>query len=602
MERDAIVTVSSFGEEPKAAAVVQTNKLPMPDEESRRLERANAIAPPYYPGHLAAIYEQSSGLHPPIAALQENVDGHGHRLEPTFDPTKPNARDIVANAIMFERALSIGLRNEGSAKTLLASELDIDVRLAEINVRMLIEKMRLDAFYSACTPGTSFVKMRKRWRKDLEVTGNAYRGIRRDNRGEIAELEYLPSVMMRIRPVVSQNGVPLYVPVRIPVRRTPVTIEYVTTHRAFRTFVQFGLTREVYFKEFGDPRCYSSVTGELVNSVDDLRPGEPPATELQHIKIDSLLYEYGVPRWIGATPSVTGLRASQEVNATHFDHNAIPRMMFLISGGALKDGAEEKLKTLLKTHAQGRNHYGGCIILQATPASNNPQARVTIEAKPLKEAVPDDGLFLNYGARCRDEILSQWRLPKFAVGQLEDVNKATASEGMQFVENQVYQPMRHEFDEDMDLIHTAENIHFWKFVSNSPLARDPETSTRIIEGLSKAGGQSINDARRGAAEILNQSYKPLKEPWAEFPIEIAKLVFAAGGASGGSSNGQGAVSKGGPQRVSSPYELAQWLITARDALLRGEAATFAAETTEAMGSPLVVPLSGDTLAELVNFA
>ncbi len=591
--------VSVLGDE--EATVQQTNRLPMPDEEARRLGRGGAIVPPYDPAHLAIIFEQSTALRPAVEALEANVDGHGHRFEKRFDPKAQGSRQVVEDAMLYERLDDIGgLRSANTNASLIPSKMDVDVRIAQTEVHMRMEKMRLDALFSACCPGTTFVKLRKLLRRDLEVTGNAYMGIRRDNRGELAEFEYLPSVSMRIRPMVSANGSVLWVPVQIPVRRTPITIEHVTTYRAFRTFVQYGLTHDVYFKAYGDPRCFSSCDGRMVDSVDDLRYGEAPATEVLHLKLDSPLYEYGVPRWIGATPSVTGLRASQEVNATHFDNNGIPRMLFLVSGGVLKEGADKKLETILRTHAQGRSNYGAAVILQATPASNNPTARVTIEAKPLMKDIPNDGLFLGYGSHSRDEILSQFRLPKFAVGLLEDVNKASAGEGMLFVEDQVYQPHRADFDGDMNAILEAEGILFWLFVSNSPVSRDPKVAADIVETLARAGGQSINDARKQAAEIQNVPFVPSPGPWGDLPLELAKFAFTqAATASQGSA--AGGVSKSFRQ-VSSPHELADYLVEVRDSLARGAQEAWAAEAHTQHGKTLMVPLSGEQMAELVEFA
>lgn len=499
--------------------------------------------------------------------------------------------------MMLERLDDIGgIRSTNPTATLIPNSIEVDARIAEIRVRMRIEKMRLEALFSACCPGSSFIKLRKQLRRDLEVTGNAYLGIRRDNRGDIAEFEYLPSVTMRLRPMATDaHGSVLWVPVQVPVRRTPITIEHVTTHRAFRTFVQYGLSRDVYFKQYGDPRCFSSRDGRMVDSVEDLRYGEAPATEVLHLKVDSALYEYGVPRWIGAVPTVTGLRASEEVNATHFDNNAIPRLLFMISGGTLKDGAEKKLETLLRTHAKGRENHGAVIILQATPSSANPAARVTIEAKPLKEAVPNDALFQQFEANGRDKILSQFRLPKFAVGQLEDVNKASAREGVQLVEDQVYQPLRGEFDTEMNAMFEAEGFLLWMFVSNSPLSRDPEASAAVADKLAVRGGMSINDMRRKAAEIDNIPYVPAPKEWGDLPLELAKLVFKPSPAQPTTTTPVAKTS------ITSIQELSEWVCKARDAITRGERASWAADVHTDHGKTLLLPMNGDDLSEFVNF-
>lgn len=619
------VIKASFAMLPGTDGIVDpSTKLAQPDEEARRLERAGAIAPPYPPQWLCALYEQSTALRPAVEALESNVVGHGYRFEPRIDLKAKDTRQMVADSMVLEALRGLGGLRGGELDfdALTPSDLAVEQRLRQIELRMRVEKARLEALFSACCPGTTFRRLRKQWLRDTEITGNAYRGVRRDNGGDVAEFEYLPTAAMRLRPVLGEHGSkrPAWVPVRVPVRRTPITVEYVTTYRAFRTFVQFGLTTNVYFAEFGDPRVISAEDGHVYPSVEELPPGHRRATEVQHLKIDAPLYEYGVPRWIGASPSVTGLRASQEVNAVHFDNNAIPRMAVLISGGTLKQGAAEALAAIFKAQCQGRESYGKLLILEAAPAAGAaPTARVTIELKSLKEAVPDDGLFLDYGARCRDEVLSQFRLPKFITGQLDDVNKSTAGEGLAFVEDQVFQPMRNDDDASMDAILLNEGILFWRFVSNSPVSRDPETMTKNAVALGTAGALTVNDTRAIASDILNTPFAALPEPWANLPFEMAKLTFGPGGAGAPSAPTLaatvplppdaapapgatvGKTRKGMAAPVAtSPGELIAWLEQAREALRQGERVGFACAVDAGTEKCLVLPMSSAELAELVE--
>jgi len=598
-----------------------SRRLAQPDEEALRLERAGAICPPYAPQYLCALYETSTALRPAVEALEANVDGHGHRFEPRIDLTAKGTRQMVAESMVLEALRGLtGLRSGAlDFDALMPTDFAVDQRMKQIELRMRLEKAQLEALFSACCPGITYVALRKKWRRDREVTGNAYRGIRRDNGGNLAEFEYLPAAAMRIRPVIREPGSnrPAWVKVRVPVRRTPITVEYVTTHRAFRTFVQFGLVANVYFAEFGDPRVISAADGKVYPSVEELPHGHARATEVQHLKIDSALYEYGVPRWIGATPSVTGLRASQEVNATHFDNNAIPRMAILISGGTLKQGADKTLAAIFDAQCKGRENYGKLIIIEASPPTGAPTARVTIELKSLKESVPDDGLFLNYGARCRDEVLSQFRLPKFITGQLDDVNKSTAGEGLAFVEDQVFQPMRADDDALMDAILLNEGILFWRFVSNSPVSRDPETMTKNAVAMATAGALTVNDMRAVAADIFNRPFADLPESWGGLPFELAKLAFMpapnaptqastaplAQPSAEGEAPAVGKVLKRAPApaaKATTPGELIAWLEEARDALGRGERAGYACEVDAGQERMLVLPMSSAELAELVE--
>jgi capsid portal protein len=371
--------------------------------------------------------------------------------------------------------------------------------------------------------------------------------------------------------------------------------------------VQLGVSREVYFKQYGDPRPISAEDGRVY--LKGLPAGHRPATALYNFQIPSALYAYGVPRWMNASPLVAGLRAAEEVNATHFDNNAIPRMMILVSGGTLKDGAEEKIKAAINAHVKGRQNYHSTLILQATPSSNVPTARVQIEVKPLKEAIQGDGLFQTYGANCRDTILAQYRLPKFITGLLDDVNRSTAREGLAFVEDQVFQPERTDFDAVMNMIFEHEDILYWTFVSNSPVSRDPETVAEMVGKFASAGGSTVNDVREQMGEAFNKRYPKLSNPWADMPIELAKLFVTAGQSqsvvTSGSSTGAGGVGKTHKQApdpivARNPAEVVAWLEQVRDELRRGEAAAHAVEVQTGQGTVLMIPMSGDDLAELVD--
>lgn len=589
--------------------VEQSNALQAPDEEARRLTRAGAIAPPYPPHWLAERFEESSALRPAVEAMIANIDGHGHRFEPRLDLASEATDAALRDALMLGKLLKLGRgAAEFDPSSLEPSDFEVEVVKRRLRIRMRLEKARLDALFSACTPMSTFISIRKQVRRDVESIGNGYLGMRRDRSGDLAEFDYLRSAQMRLRPIVEdERGRPWPARISIPVRRSLIHIDRVDTYVLFRTYVQLGVSREVFFKQFGDPRPVSAEDGRVYPQ--GLPAGHRPATELYNFQVPSPLYAYGVPRWMNAAPLVKGLRAAEEVNATHFDNNAIPRMMILVSGGTLRDGAEEKIKAAINAHVKGRQNYHSTLILQATPPTNVPTARVQIEVKPLKEAIQGDGLFQSYSANSRDTILAQYRLPKFITGLLDDVNRSTAREGLAFVEDQVFQPERTDFDAVMNMILESEDILYWTFVSNSPVSRDPETVATMVEKFSGAGGPSINDVREQMGEAFNKRYPKIQAPWADMPVEIAKLFMTANQtqavvteSKAAPSPAVGKTRKDAPEPVvaQSAAELVTWLEHARDELRRGAAAAHAVEVQTGQGKVLMIPMSGDELAELVD--
>ncbi len=621
---DEMVTKAHGG-----SSVGSSNKLAMPDEDGNRLTRSGALAPFYDPYTLALTVELSTVLGPAIRALQSNVDGHGFTLKPRIDLDDPKIRDTVADAITLERMMSTGLRNPRAPMgELIPSTVEVNMRLSEIQTRLRIEHARAMAFFSACCPGIGrgFTWCRKELRRDRESMGAGYLGVIRNGFGEPAQFEPLPGVQMRLRPVVKDRltGHPTTVTVEVPVRTTPISVEFHEVEMGYRTFVQFGLTRDVFFKEYGDPRVFSANDGHEYPSVAELPTGHRPATEVIHLKISSSLTEYGVPQWIGAAPCVSGLRASEEVNAQHFDDNGIPRMMVIVSGGTMKDGADKVLADAFKAHTKGRKNYGGMIIICANPSSDTPGARVQIEVKSLKEAIPGDGLFQTYAGNMRDVALSQMRIPKFVLGILNDVNKSSAEEGREFVENEVYQPMRQEFDEVMTGFLESIGVYHWTFASNSPISRDPVTMIDMLEKASKAGGATIDDARTIMGDAFNMRFPPTDDAlgWGKMPIALASLHVQATaqkaglGAPAGSPQSASTIAglapttedtaKSSPVTKSRPVvksqaELVRYLEAVRDQFDENAASAQAFEVETAEGENLLVlPMSAAQIADLVE--
>ncbi len=606
------------------SSVTATNKLAMPDEEGMRLTRAGALAPFYDPGYLAIIVEESTVLAPVRRAIQSNVDGHGFTLKPRIDLDDPKIREVVADAIVTERVTGAGWKNPRlDVGALMPSPVDVDMRLAEIQTRIRLEKARAEAFFSACCPGIGkgFTALRKLLRQDRVDIGGCFLGVRRNGFGDPAEFEHLPVVQMRLRPIVKdrRTGEPSTVTVDIPVRNTPIGVEFVQTEVAFRTFVQFGLTRNVYFKEYGDHRVFSAQNGNEYDSLDQLPRGHRAATEVVYLKNPSTFSEYGVPEWIGATPCVTGLRASEEVNAQHFDENGIPRMMIIVSGGTLKDDADKKLADAFKAHSKGRKNYGAMVVIQATQSSENPAARCTIEVKPLKEAIPDDGLFQKYAGNMRDVILSQFRLPKFVLGVLDDVNKSSSEEGREFVENEVYQPARTEFDEVMNGFLESIGVYHWRFISNSPISRDPVTMIEMVKKAAEAGGATIDDVRDIMGDVFNRRFPATAEAleFGKYPIALATLKIQAAmqamgagplaGAPGSAATiaaPAGAIDATAKSKVRPIVKSQAELVRALEgfvAAFDGDAARAQAfEVATAEGDILVIPMSAADMADLVT--
>ncbi len=465
-----------------------------------------AIPAPYPPELLVRTFERSSALRPCVDALVTNVHGFGHRLVPTIDLKDVKADQLIGEAILSERL------HESEDDATYPTPEEIAERRGEIERGMQLERLRLNVFFKNCSR-EGFVELRKQVWTDYEVAGNGFIEVLRSRNQRIAQLNYAPTTNVRLRRLGE------FVNVAQRIRISEIAYADVERWERFRSYVQVVNGVFTYFKEFGDPRPMSSRSGRYYEQLDDLPPGERPATELLHFRVFSSRSSYGIPRWVGATFEVLGIRAAAEVNYTHFDSKGVPPLAVLVSGGTLNAGAGEMIAQFIETKIKGRQNFHSVLVLEALPmAGSDPAAagRVRIALQPL--AQQQDGIFLEYAEQSEDVVARQFRLSPITRGKTKDYNRATADAALRKDEQQVFQPERQGFDERFErTVLTDMGIRYWKMVSNSPTASDPEILAKIVDTFVRNNTLTPEEARRFVASILNTELAEIPASWLKQP-------------------------------------------------------------------------------------
>lgn len=505
-----------------------SNVMRAVDESERRFGGAGAIEPPYNPVTLAGLLEHSNALRQNVDAYATNIDGFGHRFEPVIDMAAPDAEQRIAQAMFLERQRKLA-DPLVSAETMLDVPLvptaeEVKLRKAEIVQQMRAEKTRLDHFFEFCCDDMSFVSMRRKLRQDLETTGNAFAEVLRDGVGEVAEFTYIPSFTVRLLPLDNKP-----VESKAKVRVSEIEFTNVKKSRVFRKYVQVYENTTVFFKEYGDPRHISKLTGKVFETEEAIKRADPqdaPATEVLHFKIHSPRSAYGVPRWIGNLIAVLGSRQAEEVNFLYFENKSIPPMAVLVSGGRLTQAAVQRLESYIETEIKGKKNFHKILILEAEaaggamPGMENP-GKMTIELKPLTDAQMKDALFQNYDERNIDKIGMAFRLPRLLRGDVRDFNRATADAALDFAEQQVFSPEREEFDFTINRKVLSDlGIKFWKFKSNAPTVKDQAQLVTGIKDLMTAGAITPEEGRELAADVFGKEFVPVKAAWAKQPMPM----------------------------------------------------------------------------------
>lgn len=462
------------------------------------------VEPPYNLEYLAQFPDHSNILGQCVEAMETNVDGFGFTLKPRGE---------------------IDPENDG-VYTQPAEE----------------ERKRILRFFEYINPDMPYSQLRRRARRDLETTGNAYWEVIRNAKGDIAWIEHIEGHTMRLTKLDTELT---DVKIRIIDEDTGRYSEEPYKKR-FRRFVQIRNEKKVYFKEFGDPREIDALTGrvraEEAGDVDDFIA----ATEVIHFKIYSPHSPYGVPRWIGNLLAVLGSRQAEEVNYEYFENNTVPPLALLVSG-TLGEKTVERIQDFINDHMKGRKGFHKILVVEASPAVDPvpgvPAPKVSIQFQPLSDAQQKDALFDNYDATNREKIRSSFRLPPIYVGVTSDYTRATAHESRAIAEEQVFSPERENHDFVINrLIFTDMQIKYWKYKSLAPDTNDVEIMAGVLDAFSRCG-LTVKEAREEMGRLLNRTLTVAEgdaPEWLDMPLSVylEKLRVGAGGMMGGLSMGE----------------------------------------------------------------
>lgn len=388
----------------------------LPEEPFHALGHMGKILlPPFDMLTLSMLVENNSELNQCIEAMETNIDATGHRFisRLRMDDITPTSND------------------PGESQ----GELTPEQEKLLLNAKK--EKVGLINFFTYAT-SESFVSFRRKLRKDIESTGNAYFEIIRNDAGQIQGFTHLPSYQMRIgkleeEPIEAERSIlELQVDGSVKIKKQKVI-------RRFRNYVQSrsihqGRTQSsitghkvVWFKEFGDPRFYSKRDGKVRKRISK----EDMATEVIHLKLYSPRSAYGLPRYIGNLLSIFGDRAAEEINWITFKNNNIPSMVIAVSNGQLTQASVDRIQSFVESQIQGSDNYSKFLLVEAESLGEEEGedgGQVKIDIKPLTDNQHNDALFQNYSENNQDKVRRAFRLPPIFVGKAKDYTRACYSE------------------------------------------------------------------------------------------------------------------------------------------------------------------------------
>ena len=448
-----------------------------PEEEgiaNIKLEAANLIAPPIDPFKLAAIVESSGTLGACVEVMVDNVDGFGHELQ-----YRGLKGDLTKESVILERE---GIRS----------------------------------FFKRVNESQSFTKLRKQLRRDYETYGNSFMEVIRYFNGDIATLYRADAKYMRLQRKQTESIV-----IEVPFVRNGKVIK-TKINKKFRRFAMlsaFGAVQIKWFKEYGDPRKMCAVSGKYENELKDKEVIIEPASEILHFKQGNSVY--GLPKWLGVSSVVLGVKDADYVNYGLFGNQAIPPLAILVSGGRLTQESVEDLINILESR-KGVENFHKIAILEAVSSEgdiDDASSRAKIDFKPLPQQ--DDILFGNFIDKSEKRIRAKFRIPALYLGLGEEFSRSTSQNIKMIAEEQCFRPERNDFDEviNFTIMYDLGASH-WKFRSVGPKLVEGSEAIDAIGKFARAGSLTINQAIKIMNRVLDLDAPLIDKTWADYPAAM----------------------------------------------------------------------------------
>lgn len=438
------------------------------------MESFNLLSPPYDPFRLYTIMESSGTLGACVEVMVDNVDGFGYELQYRGDKDDLKNDDVIQ------------------------------------------ERYNLKNFFKRVNETQSFTSLRKELRRDYETTGNAYMEIVRFNDSRISTLYRADARYVRLR-AKQKEPTDIEIPLYRNGKLTNVKIQ-----KRFRKFAMITNTSSHdirWFKEYGDPRKMCAVTGKYEEEIKEGEEIKVEASEIIHFKQGN--DTYGIPKWVGISSTVLGVRDADYVNYKLFSDQGIPPLAILVSGGRLTQDSVEDLINIFKAR-KGVENFHKIAILEAAPAEGDIDdiaSQAKIDFKPLPQQ--NDILFENYINQSEKRIRSKFRIPALYLGLGEEFSRSTSQNIKLIVEEQVFGTERNDFDEMINFTLMYDlGATKWKFRSVGPKLIEGADAIDAVGKFARAGSLTINQAIKVMNRVLDLDAPLYNQEWADYPAAM----------------------------------------------------------------------------------
>ncbi|MDO8945369.1 MAG: phage portal protein, partial [Desulfobacterales bacterium] len=475
------------------------------------------------PKSLYTIFESSSLLQPNVGAYSANIDQLGQYFEPVV-PMGTDTDEANLREVLYEEDVVLDANQYTTVDQIPPSL--VDALRGELMAKQLRDAVVANSFLRNCGGDVPFMRLRAEVRQDVEVTGNGFWEVLRDAGLRMRRfVRILPS---EIKICALSEGV---WPCVVWSRKSRRKVVEETDSRRVRLYKTGSGSTVRYLKEFRCRAIVSSFTGNIFPTMEAFNlwkttsgdPKDESANEVLHFKnLTNLSDPYGVPRWIGALREVLGSTAVAEFNNSIFSNGLMLPLLILVSGGTLSPESVGRLRTYLEG-MKGVENAHRAAILEATSGSSS--VVPTVEVKELKSS-GTDASFLTYDKRNEDRVGSQFRISDIVRGNTNTVaNRATAEAALMQADNQVFAPIRAEFDWVFtNQILPEIGVTSLSFVSRGVTHTDAELIGKMAVEAVRNSILTPNEAREIFEEVFERELPQIDALWASLPPEVFRMA------------------------------------------------------------------------------
>ncbi|MBC8630274.1 phage portal protein [[Eubacterium] tenue] len=425
---------------------------------------------------LARITENSDILQVCIEAYKTNIVGFGYNLDYNFDYKTETSKNKIADE----------------------------------------DWSKYEMFLKYCNFDERFTGVLKKFIDDRERLGYATIECIADETGEISELQHIPSHTVRL----CKESDPIEVEETIT--DSNGNERKIKRWKKFKKFIQMVGSKQVYFKELGDPRKLNRITGEYVKEGQEINIDD----EANSIVFDNIYCPYtpyGLPRYIGVLVKMMGSRSADELNYKYFDEGRHIPLAVVVENGQL---TQDSIDLLSDTKGAAAQHK--YLILEAEPFTDEDgidldekKSNVKIHFEKLAEIMQDDALFLEYLDKNRDAVRSSFRLAPIYTGDTQDYNKATAETAKQITEEQTFEPAREDLADLLNKKLMKElGIRYVELKFKGVKTTDDTEIAKALAPYIAAGVPTPNMLLDSLGKLLGKEFEPLTDEWADIPLQV----------------------------------------------------------------------------------